>query len=143
MFGISTLFAPQFTCFFVGPDNNKDNNFLTLLPNLEIFVKNTWPLYGKLPTVPKKINKPINGITSRVTSPELYLKIVNVKTVNYLAIVATIRLPLYYPPGFKIIQEKQSKSALIFYKNVSILCYLFIERTSTSCSSHKVEVRLI
>jgi hypothetical protein len=39
-FDIFTLFAPQFTCFFVDLDNNKDNNFITLLPTLEIFVKN-------------------------------------------------------------------------------------------------------
>jgi hypothetical protein len=38
-------------------------NFITLLP-----------LYGKLPTVLKKINKLINGITPRVSSPGYFLK---------------------------------------------------------------------
>jgi hypothetical protein len=37
-FDIFTLFAPQYTCFFVGQDNNKDNNSITLVPTLGFYV---------------------------------------------------------------------------------------------------------
>ncbi len=39
-FDIFTLFAPQYTCFFVGQDNNKDNNSITLVPTLGLYVGN-------------------------------------------------------------------------------------------------------
>ncbi len=37
-FDITTLFAPQLACLSVGLDNNKDNNFITLVPTLVLYV---------------------------------------------------------------------------------------------------------
>ncbi len=37
-FDIITLFAPQLPCLSVGLDYNKDNNFITLVPTLGLYV---------------------------------------------------------------------------------------------------------
>jgi hypothetical protein len=37
-FDITTLFAPQLACLSVGLDNNKDNNFIILVPTLGLYV---------------------------------------------------------------------------------------------------------
>ncbi len=37
-FDITILFAPQLACLSVGLDNNNDNNFITLLPTLVLYV---------------------------------------------------------------------------------------------------------
>jgi hypothetical protein len=79
-FDITTLFAPQYTCFFVGQDNNKDNNSITLVLTLGLYVGLCIKLDKILAKMchrylvsthctVQKINKQINGITPRVTSP--------------------------------------------------------------------------
>ncbi len=79
-FDITTLFAPELASLSVGLDNNKDNNFITLVPTLGLYVgfcikldkivaKMCHRLLVSTHCTVQKMNEQINGITPRVTSP--------------------------------------------------------------------------